>query len=95
MRMRADVRELGESLKVGLHTGPCIAVSLNDQLDYFGRTVNIAARVQTLAGEGEIVCTRESWESTGVREAAAGLHAVSSAATLRGIAGTVPVMRLS
>ena len=31
-------------LKAGLHTGPCIAVTLNDRLDYFGSTVNLAAR---------------------------------------------------
>ena len=33
-------------LKLGLHAGPCIAVNLNDRLDYFGRTVNLAARLQ-------------------------------------------------
>jgi class 3 adenylate cyclase len=32
-------------LKIGIHEGPCLAVSLNDRQDYFGRTVNIAARV--------------------------------------------------
>ena len=30
-------------LKAGLHMGPCIAVTLNDRLDYFGSTVNMAA----------------------------------------------------
>lgn len=43
-------------LKAGLHFGPCIAVTLNDRLDYFGSTVNIAARLQTLStGEDVIV----------------------------------------
>src|SRR5262249_54058128 len=32
-------------LKLGLHDGPCIAVTLNDRLDYFGGTVNLAARL--------------------------------------------------
>jgi class 3 adenylate cyclase len=32
-------------LKIGLHEGPCIAVSLNERQDYFEQTVNIAARV--------------------------------------------------
>jgi class 3 adenylate cyclase len=33
-------------LKIGIHTGPAIAVTLNDRLDYFGQNVNIAARIQ-------------------------------------------------
>ena len=36
-------------LKIGIHEGPCLAVVLNDRQDYFGSTVNIAARVQALA----------------------------------------------
>jgi class 3 adenylate cyclase len=32
-------------LKVGVHHGPAIAMTANDNLDYFGRTVNLAARV--------------------------------------------------
>jgi len=42
-------------LKAGIHHGPCIAVSLNDQLDYFGSSVNIAARLETLSTGKEIV----------------------------------------
>lgn len=33
-------------LKAGVHYGPCIAVTLNDRLDYFGSTINIAARLE-------------------------------------------------
>ena len=44
-------------LKVGVHAGACLAVTLNDRLDYFGQTVNIAARVQGVAGANEIVVT--------------------------------------
>jgi class 3 adenylate cyclase len=36
-------------LKIGLHAGACLAVTLNDRLDYFGQTVNIAARVDARA----------------------------------------------
>jgi class 3 adenylate cyclase len=36
-------------VKIGIHTGPCIAVTLNDRIDYFGTSVNIAARVQGLS----------------------------------------------
>ncbi len=33
-------------LKVGIHTGRAIAVTLNERLDYFGTTVNTAARLE-------------------------------------------------
>ena len=42
-------------LKLGLHEGPCIAVTLNDRLDYFGQAVNLAARLQGESRGGDIV----------------------------------------
>jgi class 3 adenylate cyclase len=42
-------------LKVGVYAGPCTIVTANDAIDYFGQTVNSAARVQHLAGAGEAV----------------------------------------
>ena len=44
-------------LKIGIHWGACLAVTLNERLDYFGQTVNLAARVQALSGAHEIVVT--------------------------------------
>jgi len=45
-------------LKIGVHEGPCLAVMVNDRLDYFGQTVNIAARVQGLAVSRSIFATK-------------------------------------
>jgi len=42
-------------LKAGIHYGPCIAVTLNDRLDYFGTTVNLAARLNRLSSGGDII----------------------------------------
>ncbi|MBZ0284759.1 MAG: DUF5939 domain-containing protein [Anaerolineae bacterium] len=42
-------------LKAGIHYGPCIAVTLNDRLDYFGSTVNKAARLEGLSSGGDVV----------------------------------------
>ncbi len=48
--------KLGDlQLKAGMHYGPCIAVTLNDKLDYFGSTVNIASRLEHLSERGDIV----------------------------------------
>lgn len=44
-------------LKAGIHYGPCIAVTLNDRLDYFGSTVNLAARLEGLSTGEDIVIT--------------------------------------
>ena len=44
-------------LKVGVHCGPALAVTLNERLDYFGTVVNAAARVQAHAGHGETIIT--------------------------------------
>jgi class 3 adenylate cyclase len=41
--------ELPLRLKAGIHSGPCVAVTLNDRLDYFGTTVNMAARLEGLS----------------------------------------------
>jgi class 3 adenylate cyclase len=42
-------------LKVGIHEGPCLAVTLNDRLDYFGSTVNAAARIVDLSSGQDVV----------------------------------------
>ena len=100
VRMNRAISTLGEGellLKIGLHSGACIAVELNERLDYFGRTVNIAARVQGLAASGEIVCTEIVYTAPGVSEvvAAAGLVSSRVSASLRGISDDVPVVRLA
>jgi class 3 adenylate cyclase len=42
-------------IKVGIHHGPCIVVNLNERLDYFGSTVNIAARLPNFSMGGEVI----------------------------------------
>jgi class 3 adenylate cyclase len=46
-------------LKVGLHAGPCLSVTLNERMDYFGTTVNMAARIQSLSHGDDIVFSEE------------------------------------
>ena len=53
-------------LKIGIHHGPSIVVTLNDRIDYFGQTVNIAARVQGLAEADEIYMTEDIFAYPGV-----------------------------
>ena len=46
-------------LKAGIHYGPCIAVTLNERLDYFGSAVNQAARLEGFAGGDNVVITEQ------------------------------------
>jgi class 3 adenylate cyclase len=56
------------SLKAGLHTGPCIAVTLNDRLDYFGSTVNMAARLEAQSTGDDVVISSAVYSDPEVRE---------------------------
>jgi class 3 adenylate cyclase len=59
---QTKIAERGEPmlwLKVGMHKGPCIVVNLNDRLDYFGSTVNIAARLPAFSQGGELIFSEE------------------------------------
>lgn len=55
-------------LKAGIHTGPCIAVTLNDRLDYFGSTVNMAARLEGLSTADDVIISPPVYDDPAVRE---------------------------
>lgn len=58
LRLRRVVEEeaLFPALRAGIHVGPCIE---RDDGDYFGATVNVAARVAAYARSGQVLCTEE------------------------------------
>jgi class 3 adenylate cyclase len=47
------------TIKLGLHYGPCIAVNLNGRLDYFGTTVNLAARLEGQSRGNDVVISEK------------------------------------
>jgi class 3 adenylate cyclase len=55
-------------LRISLNTGPCIAVRLNANADFFGGTVNIAAKLQALAEGYQIAMSEATYRSPGVAE---------------------------
>ena len=94
LRMRDALGKLGDLgegndmlLKIGIHVGPCLAVMLNDRQDYFGQTVNIAARVQGLADSRAILATKGVVENPGTAKLleASGVIPVSHLHALRGV----------
>jgi class 3 adenylate cyclase len=45
-------------MRISIHAGPCLAVNLNSNIDYFGSAVNLAAKLQSLVDAGEVVFTQ-------------------------------------
>ena len=84
-------RELGLAepivIKIGLHSGAAIAVNANGSVDYFGRVVNIAARVQGESEGGDIVMTRETYNDPEIQEVLreVSIRAEPFVASLKGI----------
>lgn len=44
-------------IRISVHTGPCLAVKLNSGIDYFGSTVNLAAKLQGVVESQQVVYT--------------------------------------
>ncbi|HET7506384.1 MAG TPA: DUF5939 domain-containing protein [Kofleriaceae bacterium] len=53
-------------LRISLNTGPCIAVRLNANADFFGGTVNVAAKLQALAEGYQIAMSDATHGAPGV-----------------------------
>ncbi len=98
IRMREGIDKLnarnGNSdlvLKIGIHEGPCIAVSMNDRQDYFGQAVNVAARVQHIATPSHIFATDGVLSAAQDLLKVAGLTASPRTTSLRGIGKPVQI----
>jgi class 3 adenylate cyclase len=103
IRMREATSDLGAQrqhqsldLKIGIHEGSCLAVTLNDQQDYFGQTVNIASRVQGLAASRSIIVTEQVAENTHASALleSSGLKPTLRHATLSGIVDEMAVYEI-
>jgi class 3 adenylate cyclase len=86
----------GEDLviKLGVHYGPCIAVTLNDRLDYFGSTINMAARLQGESGGGDIVLSNDLAKDPIVAAILADYEVLSESRTLKGFDEPIAFQRL-
>ena len=52
-------------LRVSFHQGPVLCANMNVGLDYFGNTVNQAAKIQKWAGSHELAITEKDWQLLG------------------------------
>ncbi|MDX1957864.1 MAG: DUF5939 domain-containing protein [Leptospiraceae bacterium] len=69
IEIQKEIKKLNERLKgenlilkVGAHIGPALAVTMNDKLDYFGATINLAARTEGQCKGGDVVITKKLFE---------------------------------
>lgn len=92
-KVKADGYDTG--LKVGVHEGAALAVNAESRLDYFGQTVNIAARVQALASSGEIWLTESVLAAEGVSQTLekGGYKPERKVVALKGVGTPTPVFR--
>src|ERR1700739_1758690 len=104
IRMREAMSDLGAErqhqsllLKLGIHEGSCLAVTLNGQQASFGQTVNIASRVQGLAASRSIVVTESVVENAQARTLLEtnGLKPTPRRVALSGIADKLSVYEIS
>jgi class 3 adenylate cyclase len=103
LRMRTAMERLNEQrgtrdlvVKIGIHEGPCLAVMLNDRQDYFGQTVNIAARVQGLSTSQAIHVTGPVMAADAVEAILqhAAITPIEKHAALRGITDKIMVYEI-
>lgn len=94
-RVKAAGHETG--LKVGVHEGAALAVNAESRLDFFGQTVNIAARVQALAASGEIWLTEPvaGAEGVGPLLERSGYASERRVVALKGVGAPTPVFRFA
>jgi class 3 adenylate cyclase len=82
------------SIKLGLHLGATIVVTLNGRLDYFGATVNMAARLQGASEGGDIVLSQELAEDPVVAGLLAGVPLQKETTRLKGFDEPVAFTRI-
>ena len=87
----ANVLPTPLQLKAGIHYGPCLAINQNERLDYFGTTVNLAARLCGLCHGGDLVLSaalrRDPEVESALGRPPLALVATAERVTLRGFGG--------
>jgi adenylate cyclase len=67
-KLAKEIPTVPLTLKASLHAGPCLAVNANDRLDFFGTTINLAARMVSCCQGGDLVVSDELYQRPEMRE---------------------------
>ena len=82
-------------LRISLNTGPCIAVRLNANADFFGGTVNVAAKLQALAEGHQIAMSEATYRAAADYLASEGAELETLEYTSKALPAPVAVKRWS
>jgi class 3 adenylate cyclase len=101
VRIQADIDRFNAGsgrtpigVKIGLHVGRCIAVTLDNRLDYYGTAVNKAARLADQSGDGDIVLSQEMAAEPAVKAELKKVRLRKDSAELKGFGDPMPFLRL-
>lgn len=81
-------------LKIGISMGACVTVTLNDRLDYFGTTVNRAARVQAKSQGRDLLLTENLRSDAGVAKLLQNYSITSMDVSLKGLESSTRIDRV-
>ena len=82
-------------IRVGLHTGSSISVTLNERLDYYGSTVNMAARLEGQGRGGDITMSEDFINDVAIKPLLRRFEVRATAARLKGFDEPVPIYQIS
>jgi class 3 adenylate cyclase len=84
-------------LKMGIHQGTCIAVTLNERLDYFGTVVNLAARLEGQSLGHDVVVSNSIYTDPVVEDfiTQAALQQEDFTTTIKGFSESFSLHRLT
>ena len=81
-------------IKIGLNTGRCIAVTLNDRLDYYGATANLTARLESQSQGGDIILSESLTHDAAICDRLTKITLEKGMAELKGFADSIPYFRV-
>lgn len=82
------------AVKIGMHMGPCISVTLNGVLDYYGKAANLTARLAGLSEGSDMILSAVLAQDGAVRNLLKGMPQQVLDTHVKGFADTVACVRV-
>jgi class 3 adenylate cyclase len=82
-------------IRIGLHTGSSISVMINDRLDYYGSTVNMAARLEAQGEPGQITMSESFASDVAVAPVLGAYTQKRKIVDLKGFDRPVPIVQIT
>ncbi len=83
------------AIRIGLHTGSSIAVTLNQRLDYYGEAVNLAARLEGQGEAGDITLSKQFFSDPAVGDILLEYDLREQEVTVKGFNEPVAIYQIS